>query len=509
MFRLLASCCTVLALCKVEPECTTDSGLEECIMKVDLLQKKIKFDAEGESMLALEGKVGRDDCKSWCAGKVSSGAKTWDQICSWTACSLCDDCPTTTTTTTTTTVTEWQSPYFAMTCDGTQIKTTPSMTYSQYDVAVASVQSLYNSLSSTCNATYCPQADWAGCVLRIAGHDFMDYKDGEGGSDGCIDFHDADNAGLAECIHTGEHGFSLADAYKDYCTSISLADFFVIAAEAVMNVTRQHVLDDDATRSAIDFRSNFKWGRTTALNCEFAEGRLPNPENSCSAVNATFVQSMGLSWSQAAALSAVHTLGRAHVDNSGYNGWWSDAINSRKFNNDYFVSILAKGWGPETNVNGNPDKNQWMRIDSGADEANLGKEMMLNTDLCLYFTMDTAGDVEMDAKTAVANECNCTWPPPTYVADAIDNYNNGEFCGSTTIPGSNDFPAQRALCCGSQFDSTADEWVDCGKVTWPQGPASDDVRRFANDEDKWISTFQRAWKIATTNGFSLSNLQDS
>jgi len=498
MFRFLSSCFALLALGRSE-------SVEKAACKnANLLQTKIQLGDEDESKQALHRRAQRSNCQSWCASKVSSGAKTWDQICGWSACGDCEDCGTTTTTTGTTT--SWQSPFFEMTCDGTQIQTTESMTFSQYDAAVASVQSLYNSLSTTCNATYCPQADWAGCVLRIAGHDFMDYMDGEGGSDGCIDFHDADNAGLAECIHEGEHGYSLDDVYSHYCTTISLADFFVIAAEAVMNVTRQHVLDDDPARSTIDFRSNFKWGRTTALNCEFAEGRLPNPENSCAAVEATFVDAMGLSWAQAAALSAVHTLGRAKIENSGYNGWWSDAINSRKFNNDYFVSMLAKGWGPETSVNGNSAKNQWMRIDSGADEANLGKEMMLNTDMCLYFTMDDAGDVQIDAATAVENECNCTWPSPVFIADGYKNYNNGEYCGSTYVPGSDDFPAQRALCCGSQFDTINDAWVDCGKVTWPQGPAASNVKKFANDEDDWISKFQRAWKIATTNGFSLTAL---
>lgn len=507
----LFSCFVLGALGAQEPaqpdptECSGGPGLEEC-MRVDLLQKNLHMDADS-SNLALKEELGRADCKNWCANKVAKGENTWDVLCTWNGCSLCSDCPTTTTTSTTTT--SWQSPFFAMSCSGTQIQTTSSMTYSEYDAAVASVQTLYNGLDSTCNATYCPQADWAGCVLRIAGHDFMDYKDGEGGSDGCVDFHDADNAGLAECIHEGEFGVSLADAYEDYCTTISLADFFVIAAEAIMNVSRQHVLDDDTTRSAIDFRSNFKWGRTTALSCAFAEGRLPNPENSCSAVNETFVQSMGLSWAQAAALSAVHTLGRAHVDNSGYDGWWSDAVNSRKFNNDYFVSMLAKGWGPETSVNGNPAKNQWMRIDSGADEASLGKEMMLNTDMCLYFTMDDDGAVEMDAATALANDCNCTWPAPKIIEDAIDSYNNGEFCGSVDIPGKDDFPGQRALCCGSEFDTTADAWVDCGLPLQPLGPAASAVKRFANDEDTWISTFQNAWRIATTNGFSLRSLQDS
>jgi hypothetical protein len=403
-----------------------------------------------------------------------------------------------------------------MTCDGKQVRTTEHLTFSQYDSIVANVVGMYNSINNTCEATYCPQADFAGCVLRIAGHDFMDYTDEGnaneiGGADACLDLHDPDNNGLHECIHgggDGENGVDLADIYQDYCTTVSLADFFVIAAEAVMNISRQHVLDEDASRSPVDFRSQFKWGRTTALNCEFAHGRLPNPENSCSAVETTFVNSMGLSWAQAAALSGVHTLGRAEISRSGYSGWWSDAKNSRKFNNDYFTSIVLKGWAPEVSVDGNAGKNQWTRVDIGYDEAVNGKEMMLNTDMCLYFTMDDDGTIELDSATALENECNCTWASAVQLRDAVELYNGGEFCGTTEIPGGNNFREQRALCCGEQFNHPIDQWVDCGLPLKPQGPAADSVKKFANYEDRWLTIFSQAWNIATTNGFvSLSPLR--
>jgi len=344
-------------------------------------------------------------------------------------------------------------------------------------------------------------------VLRIAGHDFMDYKDGEGGADGCLDFHDADNAGLAECIYTGEHGVSLADSYKDFCTEISLADFFVISAEAVMNISRKHTLDEFPSRSPVDFRSKFQYGRTTAVTCAFAEGRLPNPENSCTAVKETFVDSLGLNWEQAAALSGVHTLGRAQINNSGYNGWWSDAENSRRFNNNYFTSIVLKGWAPETSIDGNPNKNQWQRVDSGVDEATLGKEMMLNTDMCLYFTADEDGEVELDAKTALENECNCTWASAVQLQKASNNYNDGKFCGSTEIPGASDFPRQREICCGEGFNLITDAWMDCGLPIAPKGPAAGPIKRFANDENVWLRQFARAWQIVTGNGFSLKRIR--
>ena len=47
-------------------------------------------------------------------------------------------------------------------------------------------------------------AKYAACLLRLAGHDFMDYRNKggveTGGSDGCINFNDPDNTGLPGCM---------------------------------------------------------------------------------------------------------------------------------------------------------------------------------------------------------------------------------------------------------------------------------------------------------------------
>lgn len=45
--------------------------------------------------------------------------------------------------------------------------------------------------------------------------------------------------------------------------------------------------------------------------------------------------------------------------------------------------MLHKGWGPELRVGGNKNKNQWTRIDKGANKDH--KELMLNTDLCFAY----------------------------------------------------------------------------------------------------------------------------
>jgi hypothetical protein len=44
----------------------------------------------------------------------------------------------------------------------------------------------------------------AACIIRLSGHDLMDFRNYSGvvtgGSDGCVNFNDPDNAGLAECL---------------------------------------------------------------------------------------------------------------------------------------------------------------------------------------------------------------------------------------------------------------------------------------------------------------------
>ena len=53
-----------------------------------------------------------------------------------------------------------------------------------YDRIVAGIVELYDSLSSDCDTVCCPQGDLAGCILRLAGHDMMDFEPstGTGGS---------------------------------------------------------------------------------------------------------------------------------------------------------------------------------------------------------------------------------------------------------------------------------------------------------------------------------------
>jgi len=74
----------------------------------------------------------------------------------------------------------------------------------------------------------------AACIIRLAGHDALDfitYRGVEsGGSDACLNLNDTINEGLVECINST----GISDVYEKTCDTVSLADFTVISAEAMI-----------------------------------------------------------------------------------------------------------------------------------------------------------------------------------------------------------------------------------------------------------------------------------
>eukprot|EP00448_Togula_jolla_P008979 CAMPEP_0170601580 /NCGR_PEP_ID=MMETSP0224-20130122/17937_1 /TAXON_ID=285029 /ORGANISM="Togula jolla, Strain CCCM 725" /LENGTH=547 /DNA_ID=CAMNT_0010926369 /DNA_START=63 /DNA_END=1706 /DNA_ORIENTATION=- len=396
-------------------------------------------------------------------------------------------------------------PAALMHCDaGPPVMETKFMTSCTYDAIEADVRKMLSKLPPSCDYDDCPQAEFSGCLLRMVGHDFMDYSEERGGgADACTDMEAADNAGLLACLVEGEYGRSAAQIYADYCTEVSLADFLVIAAEAVIHWSRRLAVRSAGTKLAFSLKPYFKYGRKTATECPGAALNLPDPEHSCDDVHKVFVRNMGLSWEESAALMGVHTLGRAKLVNSGYDGWWSDAKNSRKFNNDYFVSMLANGWVPEAAIAGNPKKNQWKL--SNVARSTDGKVMMLNSDLCLAFSFDPIEHIDLDASS---QDC-CPWVEPFLVLDAIHTYNKGEYCGvklseregwnqpfiEGDLASKVRMKEQRAACCDGR-----ERMNDCGSVLHPTGFAGDAVHDFANNETYWLQVFEQAWGKATTNG---------
>jgi hypothetical protein len=359
--------------------------------------------------------------------------------------------------------------------------------------------------------------------VRLAGHDFLDFRKTSantttGGADGCVNFADPDNAGLEQCLRNS----NLNNVYGSFCDKLSLADFIVLAAESVMikTATKYNPEDPFAEDSyGAKFRDRFRFGRTTNVNCSQGLGFLPDPEEGCNDLSKIFVnhifatkrmgKNQGFQWKSIAAISGAHTLGQAKKENSGYQGVWTTSPGS--WNNEYYINMLAKGWGPELGVS--PGKNQWQRIDGGSAD-----EFMLNSDLCLAYdnnkehaeclrnggnrktckNLRTNG-LKGEFLNAKTTEC-CAWTKPGAL------FNNGiliggkqnEYCNANNITTKkNPKNFLRDVCCKNEKSNTTG---DCDSAGWPKGPAFNHVLRFAGNEKLWLKEFNRAWWRATENG---------
>ena len=138
----------------------------------------------------------------------------------------------------------------------TGVTTTPSsFNTNKYKKIVLAVDAEYEKVDATITDNSNPRGAFVGCLLRMAGHDFMDFRyeaDGTstGGSDGCINFEDPDNKGLPECLTL----YNMPAVYEEFKDDVSLADFFVIAAEAAMG------------RTASDYNTIFRFASSSLSN---------------------------------------------------------------------------------------------------------------------------------------------------------------------------------------------------------------------------------------------------
>jgi hypothetical protein len=209
-----------------------------------------------------------------------------------------------------------------------------NLTEADYDSIATAIFANFDGLSSELGAQSNKRGSMVACLLRTAGHDFMDYRvesENEGGSDGCINFLDEDNGGLQQCLT--EFGIpALFDEHKD---KVSLADFIVIIAEAAMARAHSSYADVNAVDSLFNkFRNGFKWGRRSVADCAWNTGRMPSPEHGChgkdgkDGLEQIFIDNIykdvDAAWTMVAAISGAHTVGGATQTTSGYNGYWSD-----------------------------------------------------------------------------------------------------------------------------------------------------------------------------------------
>lgn len=228
-------------------------------------------------------------------------------------------------------------------------------------------------------------------------------------------------------------------------------------------------------------RDNFKAGRKTREECEDSHNTMPLPEQGCEGENGLrgiFIEhiygkfSEEMAWRLTAAISGAHTLGGADSGRSGYHGYWSDRETTGIFDNDYYRSMLLKGWGPYHIVQeGKPDKHEWYRIDAGSDPYTSHFQMMLDSDLCLAYRTPGAKAMQFLAKDSYC----CAWIDPKLVF--LDG-EMGEFCGLNYKNTMSSKPVKKADCCGFQDYGDLE---DCNDIRHPNGYAINDVIDFAQN----------------------------
>lgn len=168
-------------------------------------------------------------------------------------------------------------------------------------------------------------------MVRLAWHDSGTYNaaDGSGGANASIRFS-------AEKGHDANNGLNIAmdllKPIKANFPGISYADLYQLASIV-----------------AIEFSGGpkipFRLGRRDATEADCTpDGRLPDANKRMGHLREVFYR-MGLNDAEITALSGAHTLGRAHMERSGFDGPWTPV--PIVFDNSYFVEILKEDPDPK------------------------------------------------------------------------------------------------------------------------------------------------------------------
>lgn len=185
-------------------------------------------------------------------------------------------------------------PADVLTCSGEKVLTTKvALSFSEYEALTAEIIVLYDAIAEgLADDGSNPRAAFSGCLVRFAGNDFMDFRfqeDGSslGGSDACVNFSDPVNSGLEACLKSS----GIAAVYDKYCDFLSLADFMVIAAEAVMGrMATWYDSENPFAEGSLakEFRDAFKFGRTTVETCDQNTGLIPDSDVVCASLDSIF-----------------------------------------------------------------------------------------------------------------------------------------------------------------------------------------------------------------------------
>lgn len=182
-------------------------------------------------------------------------------------------------------------------------------------------------------------------VVRLAFH----FCVGDGGCDGCINMDVPDNAGLELSVNYLD---ARSDAWLE--AGLSKADLYALASMVAANMA----LGNNGWDSDL---SNFEIGRTDCSDPDSFE-EFPDAHH---APFQFFEDNFGFNADETTILFGAHTLGRAQLGNSGFNGFWTN--NQLELGNEFFERIEDDPWDQEAVGNGNFQWDQNNRFALNAD----------------------------------------------------------------------------------------------------------------------------------------------
>ena len=184
-------------------------------------------------------------------------------------------------------------------------------------------------------------------LVRLSWHDAGVFSDGKlkgGCPNAAMRFTDdgegtfGANAGLPDVAL----GLLKPITEKYVPDTIGHADLWTLAANVAIKVM-----------GGPDIKTRFgrKDAESSADSVESQVGRLPDGDKEIDHLREIFAPK-GFSDKEIVALSGAHTVGKCHLDRSGFDGPWT--AEPLKFDNSYFKDMLAKEWTDDKTEKGNP-----------------------------------------------------------------------------------------------------------------------------------------------------------
>jgi len=193
------------------------------------------------------------------------------------------------------------------------------------------------------------EKDCGPIMIRLSWHDAGKYSTGKltgGCANAAMRFADAGEGAFGANAGLPTVGLDLLKPITDKYVpdKISNADLWALAA----NVAIEYM-----GGPAIPTRFGRVDAKDASESVESQVGRLPDGDKGIDHLREIF-HPKGFDDKDIVALSGAHTVGKCHLDRSGFDGKWTE--NHLKFDNSYFTEMLSKEYADENTAKGCPQK---------------------------------------------------------------------------------------------------------------------------------------------------------